>query len=89
MNRLLALTAFWLLATVCAFAQDAPVPSKCMAIAGTMPGVHCKGELDALRAGKFELVPPTPAPSWERVEINGHVLRFIPSLSDFDYKCPK
>jgi len=37
----------------------------------TLPSPHCLGELEALRAGAYTLVPP-PAPIWREIRIGTH-----------------
>ena len=40
-------------------------------IAGTLPTPHCKGDLEALKAGKFTTAPPK-TPAWNVLQVGGH-----------------
>jgi hypothetical protein len=45
-------------------------------VAGTLPVPHCRGDLDALKAGKFTTVPPKPS-TWNVLQVGGHEIPFL------------
>jgi hypothetical protein len=58
------------------------------AIAGILPPPHCKGDLEALRAGKFAMAPPK-SPVWNILQIDGRDLAFTPANPASQVTCPR
>ena len=57
-------------------------------IAGMLPSPHCKGDLQALRAGKFTMAPPK-SPAWKTLQIDGRDLAFTPANPLSNVTCPR
>lgn len=57
-------------------------------IAGMLPSPHCKGDLQALRAGKFTMAPPK-SPAWKTLRIDGRDLAFTPANPALNVTCPR
>jgi hypothetical protein len=57
-------------------------------IAGMLPSPHCKGDLQALRAGKFTMAPPK-SPAWKTLRIDGRDLAFTPANPLSNVTCPR
>jgi hypothetical protein len=57
-------------------------------VAGTLPVPHCRGDLDALKAGKFTVAPPK-TPTWNVLQVGGHDIPFTTANPVQNPTCPK
>jgi hypothetical protein len=64
------------------------MPESGWTIAGTLPVPHCRGDLDALKAGKFTTAPPKPS-TWNVLQVGGHDIPFTTANPVQNVTCPK
>lgn len=64
------------------------MPEGGWTVAGTLLAPHCRGDLEALKAGKFTTTPPK-MPSWNVLQVGGHDIPFTKANPVQTPTCPR